>query len=92
MASIKFELKHTPDAEEQKIIRDGIVAFNQAIINDKHTRFNICVKDKENIIAGAIIYQHKDALYLDVLWCFENYRNKGIGSKLIAMVDGRSQK
>ena len=87
MENIKFELKNTPDAEEQKVIRDGIVTFNQSIINDKHTSFNICVKDKENIVAGAIIYQHKDALYLDVLWCSENYRNKGIGSKLIAMVD-----
>ena len=91
MESIKFELKHTPDAEEQKVIRDGIVTFNQAIINDKHTSFNICVKDKETIIAGAIIYQHKDALYLDVLWCSENYRNKGIGSKLIAMVDAEAK-
>ena len=54
MENIKYELKNTPDAEEQKVIRDGIVTFNQSIINDKHTCFNICVKHKENIIAGGI--------------------------------------
>ena len=91
MSELKFEIKNNPSSEEQKVIRDGIVAFNQSIINDKHTCFNICVKDKKNIIAGAIIYQHKDALYIEVLWCMEEYRKQGIGSKLIGMVEAEAQ-
>ncbi|MBT6539175.1 MAG: GNAT family N-acetyltransferase [Francisellaceae bacterium] len=87
MSTLNFEVKNNPSPEEQKIIRDGIIGFNQSIINDKPNCINIVVKEDENIIGGAIIYQHRDALYVDVLWCSENYRKKGIGSKLIAMVD-----
>lgn len=91
MSELKFEIKDNPTSEEQKIIRDGIIGFNQSIINDKPNCFNIFVKKNENIIAGAIIYQHKDALYIDVLWCMEEYRHKGIGSKLIGMIEADAQ-
>jgi ribosomal protein S18 acetylase RimI-like enzyme len=91
MNELKFETKDNPTSEEQKIIRDGIIGFNQSIINDKPKCFNIFVKQNENIIGGAIIYQHKDALYIDVLWCMEEYRRKGIGSKLIGMIEADAQ-
>lgn len=91
MSELKYETKDNPTSEEQKIIRDGIIGFNQSVINDKPNCFNIFVKQNENIIGGAIIYQHKDALYIDVLWCMEEYRRKGIGSKLIGMIEAEAQ-
>ncbi|MCB0512951.1 MAG: GNAT family N-acetyltransferase [Bacteroidetes bacterium] len=86
-----FEKIGDPDASVQKIIRNGINEFNQSVINDKYSSFTLCVKENEKIIGGAIIYQHKDALYIDVLWCMEEYRNKGIVSKLIGMIDADAQ-
>lgn len=91
MSELAFEIKNNPSSEEQKIIREGIVGFNQSIINDKPNCFNIFVKQNHNIIGGAIIYQHSDALYIDVLWCMEEYRHKGIGSKLIGMIESEAQ-
>ena len=91
MNELKFEVKTNPDSEEQKIIRNGIIEFNESIIKDKHECFNIIVKNNENIIAGAIIYQHKDALYIDVIWCLEEYRKNGIGSKLMNMIEDEAR-
>ncbi len=90
MNELKFTIKSNPSSEEQRVIRDGIIEFNQSIISDKPSCFNIFVKDNENVIGGAIVYQHKDALYIDVLWCMERYRFKGIGSKLIAMIENEA--
>ena len=80
ITGFSFEMSSTPDASAQKFIRDGINTFNQSVIKDKHSSFTLFVKENENIIGGAIIYQHRDALYIDVLWCMEEYRHKGIGS------------
>ena len=91
MIELNFEVQDDPSPENQKIIRDGIVGFNASIINDKPKCFTIFVKHDENIIGGAIIYYHKDAIYIDVLWCIEEYRYKGIGSRLINMIESKAK-
>lgn len=30
----------------------------------------------------ALIWEYSDALYIDILWCNEQYREQGIGEKL----------
>ena len=51
------------------------------------TNRKIAPKDGSQIIGGALIWEHSDALYIDVLWCDEHYRKKGIGTKIIGMID-----
>lgn len=53
-------------ASDKKIIRDEIVDFNSQIINEKATHFNLFAKDHTQIIGGALIWEHGDALYIDV--------------------------
>lgn len=87
MNHIEYIIDDNPSASDDKIVRNGIVNFNSEIINEKAMHFSIFAKNKDQIIGGALIWEHSDALYIDVLWCDENYRKKGIGSKIIAMVD-----
>lgn len=87
MCSFKYEIDKEPNQKETKVLRDGIINFNQSIIDDKPESFNIYVKEKNEIIAGAIVYKHRDAFYLDVLWCSESSRGKGFGSKIIRMLE-----
>lgn len=92
MHDLTFEIKDNPNLDEQSIIRDGIVGFNQSIINDKPSCFNIFVKVNDKVIGGSIVYQHIDALYIDVIWCMEEYRRNGIGSKLMYMIEAQAKK
>jgi RimJ/RimL family protein N-acetyltransferase len=48
--------------------------------------FSVFAKDESQIIGGALIWEHSDALYIDVLWCDEHYRQKGVGTKIINMI------
>jgi ribosomal protein S18 acetylase RimI-like enzyme len=86
--NIEYNIDKDPNAEDDKILRDGIIHFNSQIIKEKATHFSIFAKHNTKIIGGALIWEHSDALYIDVLWCDENYRKRGIGSKVISMIDG----
>jgi N-acetylglutamate synthase-like GNAT family acetyltransferase len=87
MSNIKYSVENNPPATDDKVLRNGIVDFNSQIINEKATHFSVFAKDGPKVIGGALIWQHSDALYIDVLWCNEKYRKKGIGTKIITMID-----
>ncbi|HAU0262625.1 TPA: GNAT family N-acetyltransferase [Legionella pneumophila] len=87
MSRFEYVINTSPCASDDKIIRDGIVNFNNQTINEKATHFSVLAKDGNQIIGGALVWEHSDALYIDVLWCDENHRKKGVGTKLISMID-----
>ena len=87
MSTFEYVIDNNPSASDDKIIRDGIVNFNSQTINEKATHFSIFAKDGSQIIGGALIWEHSDALYIDVLWSDEHYRKKGVGAKIISLID-----
>ena len=87
MSIFEYVIDNSPSASDDQIIRNGIVNFNSQTINEKATHFSVFAKDGNQIIGGALIWEHSDALYIDVLWCNENYRKKRIGTKIISMID-----
>lgn len=87
MNKFEFVIDSSPRDSDDKIIRDGIVNFNGQILNETATHFSIFAKDGIQVIGGALIWEHSDALYIDVLWCDENYRKKGVGTKIINIID-----
>lgn len=91
MSNIEYAILQNPTQEEDKILRDGIVSFNREVLQEKGTHFNVFAKDNEQVVGGALVWQQSDALYIDILWLSENYRNKGIGTKIISMIDKVAQ-
>jgi N-acetylglutamate synthase-like GNAT family acetyltransferase len=87
MSNIEYSIENNPDASDDKVIRNGIVDFNDQIIKEKASHFSIFAKYNAHIIGGALIWEHSDALYIDVLWCNEKYRKQGVGTKIITMID-----
>jgi N-acetylglutamate synthase-like GNAT family acetyltransferase len=87
MSTIEYIIEDTPSAEDDKVIRDGIVNFNSQIINEKATHFSVFAKNGAQIIGGALVWEQSDALYIDVLWCDDNYRKKGVGTKIITLIN-----
>lgn len=84
--TIHYEYRDTPTSSEDDVIRHGVRTFNQTILKETVQHFNLLAKDAESIIAGALIWQHSDALYIDSLWCDAAYRRQGIGSRLMRML------
>ncbi|MBS0286704.1 MAG: GNAT family N-acetyltransferase [Proteobacteria bacterium] len=48
---------------------------------------SIFAKNNGQIVGVALIWEHTDAFYIDVLWLNENNRKRGIGTKIISMMN-----
>lgn len=86
MSAFEYVIDNNPSTSDDKVIRDGILDFNSRFINEKATHFSVFAKNNSQVIGGALIWEHSDALYIDVLWCNENYRRQGIGTQIINMI------
>lgn len=86
-------IDHSPNAQNDALIRNGIVAFNQQVIREKAIHWSIYVKDEQQeIIGGALIWEHSDALYIDVLWIHEAFRLQGIGHALLTKIEAEAKR
>lgn len=74
-----------PSNKEIDFIRKALAEFNNDIVGeDSHTPINIVEYDDDgNVIGGILGGTYWGWLYIDILWVHENYRRKGIGTKLL---------
>lgn len=87
MKDIEFKLESNPKKEDDQIVIQGITDYNNSIHNDPVSHHSIYAKSQDEIIGGALIYQHSDAVYIDSLWVKENYRRRGIAKELLKRVE-----
>lgn len=84
MNIIDFSVIPNPSEEYNIFLRNKIVEFNARFLHEQASQFSILAKNRKNdIIGGATIWEHSDALYVDILWVEENYRKKKIGTQLL---------
>lgn len=84
---------YTPTTQNDAIIRNGIVAFNRQMIQEEATHWSIYAKDEQQtIVGGALIWEHSDALYIDVLWIHEACRLQGIGHALLTKIEAEAKR
>ena len=77
---------------EINYIREALKHFNDAQVgSDNHTPINIVEYDKEgNVIGGIIGGTYWGWMHIDVLWVHEDFRKKGIGSKLLVEAENEA--
>ena len=82
--NIKLEIDHNPKDDSTCILKEGILRFNESHTHERANHFCVFARNANlEIVGGASIYQHSDALYLDTLWVDESYRGKMIGTELM---------
>ncbi|MFC7782801.1 GNAT family N-acetyltransferase [Legionella taurinensis] len=84
MSTVNILVDNNPSDESNARLRNGIVDFNAKYLHEKASPFSIFAQNNKNeIIGGATIWEHSDAFYIDILWVEENYREQGVGSRLL---------
>ena len=75
----------SPNENEIRYIREALKRFNnESVGEDGHKPLNIVEYDEDgNTIGGILGGTYWGWMYIDILWVHENYRHKGIGSKLL---------
>ena len=78
-------MNSNPSKKEIDFVRGSLLKFNNECVgNDCHAPLNIVEYDTDgNVIAGIIGGTYWGWLYVDILWVHEDYRKKGLGTKLL---------
>ena len=82
-------MNNNPSKKEIDFVRESLLRFNdERVGSDCHTPLNIVEYDAEgNVIAGIVAGTYWGWMYVDILWVHEEYRKKGIGSKLLSAAE-----
>lgn len=87
-------MNYNPNEEEVNFINDALRKFNDEKVGpDNHELLNIVEYDENgNIIAGILGGTYWGWMHIDILWVNENFRKKGIGSKLLKSAEEKARK
>ncbi len=86
---LNIEVKENPKQNENKIIERNLYAFNDKIFGDPYD-FSVFLRDNDNKIQGGVVAQVRpklELLYLDYIWIAPEFRNKGLGTKIVHMAE-----
>lgn len=89
---MNYKIENCKDGDADYII-DRLVEYNLTQVpEEQETLFDTLDKkitdETGKIIAGCVARMYCwNVAYIDTLWVDENYRNKGLGSKLLAEVE-----
>ena len=89
MTELHVELEENPHSADARIVRDGLLDFNRAIIGDPHeVQLGVFVRDPGGRVVGGLLGHKKWRwVYVAKLWLPDELRGKGMGSRLMHAVE-----
>lgn len=80
----KVVVDYTPNDADNDIVREGIIAFNESIIDERDKVFSIFLKnDSGKVFGGIQAFMGTDSIYIDVLQVEGSLQKQGYGTKLL---------
>lgn len=78
-------MNSNPSSQEIDFVRESLAQFNRELVGDDgHQPLNFIEYDADGTVIGGILGgTYWGWMYIDILWVKEEYRQKGIGSKLL---------
>jgi ribosomal protein S18 acetylase RimI-like enzyme len=79
-------MNNHPARNEIEYVREALTQFNREHVGDDgHTPLNLVeYNESEQIIVGILGGTYWGWMYIDILWVNEQYRRRGLGSKLLS--------
>ncbi len=84
-ASIRITIEDSPNPQDAKAIRDGLVAYNLRYApDDRHRHFAIFARDAEEKLVGGLLGEtYWNWLYIEIFWLEESLRQQGLGTEML---------
>ncbi len=88
-ANFTIAVDEDPSADDQRVVQQGLRAFNDAVIGDGNERPISCfVRDGEGrTIGGLVGHIRWRWLYVAKLWLPESTRGQGVGRRVMAAIE-----
>lgn len=87
MSNIEICLDKSPQKENDQILRDGMLSFNEDHLHDKAEQVSVYAIDNNEIVGGAIVWIHRDAFYIDTFWMTDQCRGQGAGHEIMNKIE-----
>jgi ribosomal protein S18 acetylase RimI-like enzyme len=89
MPNLTLELANPPNAEDSRLLLDGVRSFNRDRTGNERPRtVAYFLRDEQRrIIGGVQGMLWGRSMHIDVLWVDENHRGQGHGSKLMTAIE-----
>jgi GNAT superfamily N-acetyltransferase len=79
---------HAPVAEDNAVIKEGLIHAYEAQFGERDKEFSIFLKDSTGKIFGGIQAMYdSEAIYIEALWVEKTLRKQGYGTKLLATAE-----
>ena len=90
--NLQIALETAPSSDDEKIVLDGLRAFNVSVIGDPQMRpVDVFVRDDGGRVVGGLVGWIKWRwLYVSKLWIPESLRGRDIGSQLMATAEAHA--
>ena len=84
---------NAPCRSDNDTVREGLISFNEKITGDRAKEFSVFMKDDSGEIVGGILtFYDLEAVYIDIFWVDEKFRNQGYGKKLLDIAEEEALK
>lgn len=89
MTDLRVELEERPGADDARIVTDGLLAFNRAVIGDPNeVPLGVFVRDASGRVVGGLLGHVKWGwVYVAKLWLPDELRGRGVGTRVMRAVE-----
>lgn len=80
----KVVVDYTPSQVDNAVIEEGVIAFNESILDERDKAFSIFLKDDLGKVFGGIqAFLGSESIYIEALWVERNLQKQGYGTQLL---------
>jgi GNAT superfamily N-acetyltransferase len=85
MTELRVELEEHPHVDDSRIVGDGLLNFNRAVIGDpQETHIGVFVRDAMGRVIGGLLGHVKWRwVYVAKLWLPDELRGRGVGTRVM---------
>jgi GNAT superfamily N-acetyltransferase len=89
VSDLRVELEESPHADDARVVREGLLQFNRAVIGDpEETPLGVFVRDGSGRVVGGLLGHVKwKWLYVAKLWLPDELRGRGVGTRVMREVE-----
>ena len=89
MTDLRVELEERPGADDARIVTDGLLAFNRAVIGDPNeVPLGVFVRDASGRVVGGLLGHVKWGwVYVAKLWLPDELRGRGVGTRVMRAIE-----
>jgi GNAT superfamily N-acetyltransferase len=90
----KLEIAREPDAQDARVVREAIYAYNRSKAGDqRYEPLTIFLRDSRGALVGGLLGStYWQWLTIDFLWVAEDLRGRGHGRQLVMAAEGEAKR